>query len=133
MKKKGQLMFKALFVVIIAAFIVFFFIQVGKTYGNGEAYSKLAIAKDIALTINTLSSYPGDISVKYPADLKKYTIKTHPNKITVSDSNIGRIDPTRGEYKFVMSNIKVIESEVKAPEGLLITKTDNNIKISSLR
>src|SRR3989338_7902274 len=98
MKKRGQLIYKALFVIIISVFIAIFFPYVGKMYGTGKAYSKLAVAKDLSLLIDTLYAYPGDVYIVYSSDLTGYTIKFYSNKIMVYDSQIGEIDPTAGIY-----------------------------------
>ena len=133
MKKRGQLIYKALIVVIIAAFIAFFFPYVGKVYGGGEAYSKLAVAKDLALLVNTLYAYLGDSYVVYSVDLDGYTIKISSDKIIVYDSEIGEIDPTAGIYKFIKTDEKIIEAEIKDPKSLAFDKSNNEIKIEKLR
>ena len=133
MKKRGQLVYKALIVIVIAAFIIFFFPYVGKVYGSGEAYSKLAVAKDLALLVDTLYAYPGNIYVVYSTDLTGYTIKISSNEIIVYDSEIGEIDPTAGIYKFIKTDEKIIEAEIKSPKSLAFNKENNEIKIKKLR
>ncbi|MFW9876296.1 MAG: hypothetical protein ACFFG0_24635 [Candidatus Thorarchaeota archaeon] len=132
MKKRGQLIYKALIVIVISAFIALFFPYVGKVYGSGEVYSKLAVAKDLALLIDTLSAYPGDMHIVYPVDLTGYTIKVNSNRVLIYDSAIGEIDPTASVYKFVKAGEKIIEVEIKDPKNLVLNKEDNEIKIQKL-
>ena len=133
MKKRGKSIFKALFVIVISAIIALFFPYIGKSYGTGKAYFKLAAAKDLSLLIDTLYAYPGDAYVVYSIDLKGYTIKFYSDKIIVFDSEIGEIDPTAGIYKFVKTDEKIIETEIKEPKTLVFDKSNNEIKINKLR
>jgi len=133
MKKRGQLVYKALIVIVISAFIALFFPYVGKVYGSGEVYSKLAVAKDLALLVDTLYAYPGDMHIVYSTDLTGYTLKVNSNEIIIYDSDIGEIDPTAGIYNFVKSDEKIIEAEIENPISLVFDKKDDEIKIQKLK
>lgn len=133
MKKRGQLIYKALAVIVVSAFIVLFFPYIGKVYGSGEAYSKLAVAKDLALLIDTLYAYPGEMHVVYSVDLTGYTLKISSKEVIIYDSDIGEIDPTSATYKFVKTDEKIIETKIESPTSLAFDKKNNEIKIQKLK
>ena len=60
MKKRGQLANKAFIVIIVSAIVILAFINAGKSYGKQEVYYKLAVARDLAITIDLAYSLPGD-------------------------------------------------------------------------
>ena len=100
MQKRGQLVYKALIVILASALVITGFLQAGKSYGSQEAFYKLAVAKDLALTIDLIYAFPGDIVYIYPNDVSGYYIKIKQNTIKVYSEEQ---DKTFGLYYFVFS------------------------------
>lgn len=133
MKKTGQLVNKALIVIITSAIVVIAFYSAGKTYGNKEAYYKLAVAKDIALTIDYLYSVPGDIEFIYPNDISGYDIEIRDGSVRVYQHNSGRLDATAGIYGYVETSYDKIDAFVSGPKYIKLKKTGNVIEVIGLQ
>lgn len=95
-----QLTYKILFVVIVSAIVIAVFKSTAESYGSEEAFYKLAIAKDLALTIDVMYSAPGDFEYTYPNDFSGYDLEIKENTVKVFSHNSGKLDPTIGIYKF---------------------------------
>jgi len=126
MKKRGQLVYKLLFVLIMVAITIIAFLSAGKTWGNGDIYYKAAIAKDLAMMINQLHVMPGDAEIIYPQDLSKHTLVIRDNTIKVSTTEFGIDEVTTAKHTFVGNPID--EVILKNPHPLIIRKTGTTIK-----
>ena len=128
MQKRGQLIFKALFIIIASTIIVVAFLQAGKSFGSQEAFYKIAVAKDIALIIDELYTLPGDIIIEYSNDLSEYTISVKGNTVKVYSTNAGETDATAGIYRFIGAEIEQVQ--VINPQPLIISKNKEKITLS---
>ena|SRR3989344_9388865 len=133
MKKRGQLVNKALIVIITSAIVILAFYSAGKTYGNKEAYYKLAVAKDIALTIDYLYSVPGDIEFIYPNDISGYDIEIRESSVRVYQHGSGKLDVTAGIYGYVGTSYDKINTFVSGPKYIELEKTGNTIEAIGLQ
>lgn len=130
MKKRGQLIFKAIYSLILSAVIVLFLPMVANQYGSGEAYEKLAVAKDIALMTDTLYSMPGDAEVFYPCDCENYIIVIENNEVKVLDPELVADDPVKGIYSFTaMGPYRLPKIEMRFPKLIKFEKKGNILQI----
>ena len=100
MEKRGQLVGKELIVIILSAIVIATFYVAGNSYGNQEAFYKLAVARDLALTIDMMYGLQGDAQYTYPNDISGYNIDMKENIIKIYNSNLGKQDPTAASYNF---------------------------------
>ena len=132
MEKRGQLVYKALVVIIGSALIITGFLQAGKSYASQEVFYKLAIAKDLALTIDLLYSLPGDIKYVYPNGVSGYDIEIGENKVTVYDTNQGKLDTNQKSYNYVGSESYPVNAYIKNQKFVKFEKTNSVITISGI-
>ena len=132
MKKRGQLVYKAIVVIIASAIVIFAFLQAGKSYGNQEAFYKLAVAKDLALTLDLIYGLPGDIIYTYPNGVSQYDIEVIDNKIKIYNHEIGKNDPTAASYSFAGIASGNLKTEIKAMKFVKIEKKNNKIEITGV-
>ena len=129
MKKRGQLVYKALIVIIASAIVIFAFVKAGTSYGNQEAFYKLAVAKDIALTIDLMYALPGDIEYVYPNDISAYGIEVKDNNVRVYNFKLGKNDPTAAAYTYAGMSDDAIRADINGQKFAKLSKTSNQIKI----
>ncbi|MEK6984468.1 MAG: hypothetical protein AABX33_07885 [Nanoarchaeota archaeon] len=129
MKKRGQLVYKALVTIIGSALIITGFLQAAKSYGSQEAFYKLAVAKDLALTIDLLHSFPGDVVYNYPNDVSGYDIEVKENTVAVYNTGNKQDDKTQGVYAFVDSAKNPVNTHIKNKRFLRLEKSNDKIVI----
>ena len=129
MKKRGQLVYKALIVIIASAIVVFAFVKAGASYGSQEAFYKLAAAKDIALTIDLMYALSGDIEYVYPNDISAYGIEVKDNNVRVYNYKLGKNDPTTVAYTYAGISNDVIRADINGQKFVKLSKINNQIKI----
>lgn len=127
MKKRGQIVYEALVGIIAGALIIAGFVQGGKSYGQQEAFYKLAVAKDIVVTIDLIYALPGNIEYKYPNDVSGYDIEIKNNLVKVSKT--ASTDSTLQYYNFVGTDKDQLNFLVKNQKFLKFQKIDGKIKI----
>lgn len=132
MKKRGQLVYKALLVIIASAIVIIAFVAAGKSYGAQEAYYRLAVARDLALTIDLIYSLPGDIQYTYPNDVSDYDIEVKYATVKVFSHKAGRLDTIAPFYSFVGNGKDSIDAEIKGKKLIMIQKTNGKIKIKGV-
>lgn len=133
MKKRGQLLIqKAILVLLTSAIIIIALLQAGKTYGSQEAFYKLAVAKDLALTIDLMYALPGNLQYTYPNDISGYDIKIKENTIKVYKHDLGISDPTSAIYSFVGLGTDSINIKIKGSQFIRLEKIDNHITIKGV-
>ena len=81
--KKAVSTLMLVFEVLIVLLVVFTSFQIAARYANSETTSKINIAEDIRMMVDTLVGTPGESTVQYPADVSKYTFILNANSITV--------------------------------------------------
>lgn len=128
MRKRGQLVYKALVTLILSALIVFSFMSAGKAFGSGEAYFKRAVVEDLALLFEQMQALPGDVIVRYPEDLTDFTIRAEGTEVLIFDAADGPLDPTRTTASFVGDRMP--RQQVSRPDPLVIKKQGNVILLS---
>ena len=129
MQKRGQLVNKALIVLIVSAIVIVAFISAGKSHGSQEAYYKLAVAKDISLAIDMISGMSGDVSFTYPNDVTGYDIGITKNTVTIYDTKYGRLDPIKASYIFSTNGFAIEGAYIILPQYIVIEKSGNKISV----
>ena len=130
MGKRGQLVVKALFIIVISALVILSFISAGKSYGSQEAYYKLAIARDTAITIDTLYGLPGDIIYYYPNDVSDYRIEISDNNVNVYQKNSGKFDALQTSHNFAGTSFDNLRAQINGNKFLKFEKIRNRIIIT---
>lgn len=129
MEKRGQLVYKALAVIIGSAIVILGFIEAGKNYGNQETFYKLAVAKDLSLTIDLMYGLPGDIEFIYSNDISGYDIEIKENTIRIYN---GEQDKTIGAYTFAGTSKDKIDAHLKNSQFIKLQKTGDKITIRGI-
>lgn len=129
MKKKGQLVYKALLVMIASGMVIAAFVAAGKSYGTQEAYYRLAVARDLALTIDLVYALPGDLQFTYTNDVSDYDIMIKWDRVTVHNYKAGTLDPIAPWYNFVGIDKDTIDAEVIGHKFVKIEKINGKVKI----
>ena len=129
--RKGQLIVKAIVVIVLAGIILFAFPYIGQEYGSGEVYKKEITAKEIALTLDTLYSSPYDIVVYYEKDLSGLIVEIIDNKVMIYNSIFRgkKFDPTSKEYDFAPTGINKINVKLESPKRIKFEKLKNSLII----
>lgn len=141
MEKKGDatLTLIALGIAIVAIIVVSMFLYVAKSIASGKAAAKTTFARDIALTIDALYSYPYDVEVKYEADLSQFIVSISGNTVKIYDSsyvsldsnnNLKGNDPMFAQYSFASINEKP-EFIFNKPKMLVFKKIDSRLTITA--
>jgi len=132
MKKRGQLVYKALVVIIASAIVIFAFVKAGQSYGNQTAFYKLAIAKDLALTIDTIRGLPGDIELTYPNDVSGYDIEFKTNTVIVYDHSSGKLDPLQASYNYHVPEKYYQNTIIQNANFIKFSKIGDKISVSGI-
>ena len=132
MKKRGQLVYKAVIVIIASAMVILAFIKAGTSYGNQKAFYKLAIAKDLALTIDTITEIPGDIELTYPNDVSGYDIEFKTNTVSVYEHSSGKLDPLIASYNYALPKKYSLNVVVQNADLVKFSKIGDTITVSGI-
>jgi hypothetical protein len=132
MQKKSQLVFRDLSAVLISVVLIVSFLSAGKSYGSQEAFHKLAIEKDLAITIDLLYSIPGNLEYTYPNDVSNYDIVIKNNVITVYSHSQGKEDVTAPAYGFVGISTDQISAQITAKKYVKFEKKEDKITLKGV-
>ncbi len=113
--------------VIMSVFLLIAFTSAGKTFGKGEFYQRMAIARDLAITIETLYAVPGDVQMVYPLDLGGLGIKISKNAVTVFEGS--KFDTTATVYEFA-DRQPPLDILISKASTLLIEKKGSKVTIT---
>lgn len=127
-----QLTYKILFVVIVSAIVIGVFKSAAEAYGSEEVFYKLAIAKDLALTIDVMYSVPGDFEYIYPNEVSGYDIEIKDNTVKIFNHNSGKLDPTIGIYNFAGIESDKTNLFIQNGKYVKLKKIDNKIQMEGI-
>lgn len=130
--KRGQLAYEALIIIIVSGIVVFTFVKAGEAYGSQEAFYKLAVAKDLALTIDSMYAIPGDVEYTYPNDISDYDIEIKENTIKIYNHKLGRKDITPASYSFVGLVTDLINTRIENKNLIKLKKVNSKITVSGV-
>ena len=136
MKKRGNLTLIAIITIVVGVAAGLTFLAVGKAYANGSIALKTAAARDIALALNTICSYPQDMEFTYDINLQKFIVKISENTVKVYDKSfvgytgkdVSGIDPKFSKYSFVCS--QKLDFVLDSPKKIIFAKKDGKLAIS---
>jgi len=131
MAKRGQIVVKFIIILMVSAAIIFIYPYIGEKFGKGDVYKKALIAKEIALTIDVLYSYPYDAVIYYDKDLTAFNLEIAEGKVIIYDRifQSKNLDPTRAEYMFFATGTSNPNIKLESPKKLRIEKTKNILAI----
>ena len=130
MKKKGEeLSLLALLVTIASAVVFGFLVYKGYSYGSQHEFYKIAVARDLALTIDTAYSLPGDISYVYPNDVLGYDIEIKDNLVKIYDHKSKILADT---YRFAGIAGHKLDTFIENAKYIKLEKKGDEIKISGV-
>lgn len=130
MAKRGQLVIKALIILIVSAILIILYPSVGETFGKRDVYKKVVTAREIALIIDALYSYPYDVAVSYEKDLTGLIVEISGENIFVYDSRFSRnLDPTLAAYRFYPTGPNKIDAKLENAKNLKFEKIKNELII----
>lgn len=98
MKKRGQIALKPVIEIVIGVSVVFFLIALGVGFGSHTSFQKARVARDGALMVNSLYTYPINSWVAYPYDVSDYSFDFWNNHVRVYK---GEDDVIPGTYAYL--------------------------------
>ncbi len=127
-----QLTYKILFVTIVSVILIGVFKSTGEAYGNEETFYKLAIAKDLALTIDVMYSAPGDFEYVYQNEVSGYDIEIKDNIVKVFKHNSGKQDPTIGISTFAGIESDIPNLFIQNEKYVKLKKINNKLQLEGV-
>ena len=131
MTKRGSITYVLIVIIIlIMAIVVFLTIpMIAKSYASGKIALKVAAARDIALILDTIYSYPYDTELRYDVDLSDFKVDIVNNNVKIYEKSYGSpgADPKLAQYSFVVvdDNPNFFLDE---PENIVFEKKDGKMK-----
>lgn len=83
MNKKAESIILMIFEVLVVVIVVGLVFRVAVSYGKSETITKINIANDVVMMINTLVGSPGNAVVEYPHNLTAYNLVLSSEEIVV--------------------------------------------------
>ncbi|MCK4589209.1 MAG: hypothetical protein KAT77_02115 [Nanoarchaeota archaeon] len=100
MQKRGQtLTLKPIIEIVIAVSVVAFLMALGVAFGGHEIFQQERAARDGALLVNDLYTYPMNAWVKYPYNVSKYSFDFWDNHVKVLRGREDLAPGTHGHVK----------------------------------
>jgi len=99
--------------------------KIATTIASGKIALKVAAARDIALTLDTMYAYPYDMEAEYDVDLSDFRIKIKENEVQVNLISLG-LDPSSAKYGFVAVKYEP-NLELKGPKKIFFKKENGII------
>jgi hypothetical protein len=140
MKKRGQLVFITIIVIVVALLVGLLYPKIAKTLATGDMALKIAATRDIALIIDAIYSSPYDIEIDYDYDLSKLIVDISQSSVKIYDASLVSVDngiiqgsdPNFAKYSFVPvdDNPNII---LDRPKRILFSKTDGRLTIRGIR
>ena len=131
MKKRGEELSLLALLVLIASAVVFgVLVYKGYSYGSQHEYYRIAVARDLALTIDSMYSVSGDVDYIYPSDVSGFGIKIKDNLVNVYDTNYNLLPSS---YHFAGFASDKIDAAVEGAKFVRLEKTGNKIKITGVK
>lgn len=126
MKKRGSmLVFIAMISVVISVFIFLIMPQIAKAYVSGKLALKVAAARDIALVLDTMYSYPYDMVLEYDVDLSDFIVEVSQKTVKIKMAS-QTVDPIEAKYGFVPINDDPAFTLLK-PKKIIFKKENGKI------
>ena len=125
MSKRGQLVLRALGILLVSAILILMYPYIGEQLGKREFYKKVIAVREVALILDTIYAYSYDTTLYYEKDLSGLIIEASDKKIMVYNSKMGKKDPTLSEYHLFPTGNNILEFKIESPKRIRIDKTGN--------
>tara|TARA_B100000315_G_C14282864_1_gene453826 strand:+ start:22 stop:471 length:450 start_codon:yes stop_codon:yes gene_type:complete len=130
MTKRGSITYVLIVIIIlILALVVFLTIpMIAQSYASGKIALKVAAAKDIALILDTIYSYPYDTELRYDVDLSDFKVDIFNNTVKIYEKSYGSpgADPKLAQYSFVPVN-DILGFTLEKPKSIEFKKENGKI------
>lgn len=83
MNKKGANILLFIFEVLVVLLVIFIATNTAQAYGKSETVTKINVAEELRMMINTLAGIPGEALVKYPSDLSSFRLVLREDRVIV--------------------------------------------------
>lgn len=131
-KKRGSEILTVTVILLLIGLYVFFALPlIAKECASGKTAMKAAVARDIALILDSIYSSPYDIVVEYDTDLKDFSVLISDKKVKVNSASIS-IDPAPAEYPFVPTDDDPNFGPLIKPNKLLFKKENGKLSATAL-
>lgn len=83
MNKKGANILLFIFEVLVVLLVIFIATNTAQAYGKSETVTKINLAEEMRMMINTLAGISGDAIVEYPSDISAFRLVLRKDNILV--------------------------------------------------
>lgn len=83
MNKKGANILLFIFEVLVVLLVIFIATNTAQAYGKSETVTKINLAEEMRMMINTLAGVSGNALVEYPSDLSSFRLVLREDQIIV--------------------------------------------------
>ena len=83
MNKKGMMGLVLILGLLLVSIVIFMMVNKAKSYGESDTVTKMNVAEDIKMMVDTLVSVPGDAVIEYPRGLEKFNLILDLSGITI--------------------------------------------------
>jgi hypothetical protein len=137
MQEDTTLPVSALLSFILAVFVLFMIPKAYMAYGSGEVTFKVAVARDIALALNVMCSYPSDFETTYNLNLENYIVEIADKTVKISSKSSAHIsnnvvigsDLTAASYPFFCD--KAITARLDGPKKVTFIQKNTELTIQA--
>ncbi len=135
MIKRGQLVLKALIVLVISAAIIILYPYIGAQFGSRDVYKREIAAREIALIIDTLYAYPYDVTISYEKDLTGLSLEISDNKIKIYGARFNNylLDPSNRKYDFIPTGAIKTKLKLENPEKIKFEKLNGELSVNEIK
>jgi hypothetical protein len=128
MQKRGQaeLILKPTFEILIAIFVFFLFIYLGRMMGSGEIYQRVRTSNENSLSIDALSAVPDNAYLLYKENTSKFQIAIGPSSVKTYTKPDDPLFITRD---FVKTTPQELNINLEYPNYISIGKSGNQLEI----
>lgn len=134
MGKRGNLAFKFLMILTISAILLILYPKVAESFAKGELAKKTIAAREIALLLDTMYSYPYTMTIDYDINLMGFTLEISDQTVAVYDTKLGKtIDPSLANYRFFTTRGDNPKFTIENSKKIRFKKINDKIEVSKLQ
>ncbi len=125
-KKATNMALMMVFEVVIVITVIALAMSFAKQLGESETVTRVIIANDLKMMVDTLAGVPGDVIVEYPQNIENYTVSLLFKEVVVENKD-NEEQETRRSF-FIPSSHSIREGAV-GDGSVCFTKEDRIISI----
>ncbi|MBS3139388.1 hypothetical protein J4479_00110 [Candidatus Woesearchaeota archaeon] len=122
--KKGYSILLTIFELLVVIAIIVMVNVKASSYAKSDPIAQKTIANDLALMIDALVGFPGNVLVEYPKDVSKYSFLVSSGKVVALNTEGANV---RKESKFTLPDNYDAGGDVERKARLCVRKTTNKI------